>query len=103
VDGKPRKIELYVERYARHPLSFRSEARNLFLPQHNAASNSRFLNGYRRFGMTKQQNPQRLIAVFGMTNCIGEGSRLGWWVSVLTTGASFAFASSSLAFPKGQE
>jgi len=64
MDGKPRKIELYVERHARQPLSFRSEARNLFLPQHNAASNSRILNGYRRFGMTKQQNPQRLIAVF---------------------------------------
>ena len=65
MDGKPRKIELYVKRQIPHPLSFRSEARNLLLPAaYLPASNSRFLNGYRRFGMTKQQNPQRLIAVF---------------------------------------
>ena len=54
MDGKPRKTGLYVKRQIPHPLSFRTEERNLLLQSSiPAASHSRFLNGYRRFGMTK--------------------------------------------------
>jgi hypothetical protein len=54
MDGKPRETELYVKRQIPHPFVIpkRSEE-SAFAGSIPAASNSRFLNGYRRFGMTK--------------------------------------------------